>query len=172
MTLSIPTLHAATVHFPIAFLLASSAAGLLYLAHAPIPHRATLRRLTWWSMVAGWVATGVAVLSGLLAQAGLPPQAAYRGVLNWHIGTGLGLLVVYGALLYARWLRRPGRAATRSRHHPLDVHANAPDHVDLLDAADARWWVVGLLVAGALLVIASGWNGGRLVYEWGVNVAK
>ena len=168
----IPTLHAASVHFPIAFLLASSAVGLFYLTRPVAQHRDTLRKLTWWSMAAGWVATGVAVLSGLLSQAGLPPQAPYRDVLNWHIGTGLTLLVVYGALLYARWLRRPGRAATRSRRHPSDAHANAPDQVDLLDAADARWWVMALLVAGALLVIASGWNGGRLVYEWGVNVAR
>ncbi len=170
--MSISTFHAASVHFPIAFLLTSSTVGLLYLARPNAQHRATLHRLTWWSMAAGWVATGVAVLSGLLSQAGLPPQAAYRNVLNWHTGTGLALLVVYGALLYARWLRRPGRAATRSRRHPSDAHANAPDHVDLLDAGDARWWVMTLLVVGALLVVASGWNGGRLVYEWGVNVAK
>jgi uncharacterized membrane protein len=26
------------------------------------------------------------------------------------------------------------------------------------------------LVAGVLLIAATGWNGGVLVYEWGVNV--
>ena len=170
--MSIPTLHAATVHFPIAFLLVGSLVGLLYLLRAPARQRHVLRPLTWWSIVAGWLATGVAVLSGLLAQAGLPPQAAYRGVLNWHITTGLALLVVYGALLYARWLRRPGRAAQRARARLADAADEVPDHVDLLDAADARWWVMLLLIAGALLVIASGWNGGRLVYEWGVNVGN
>lgn len=149
------TLHPATVHFPIALLLLASASGLLYLW---IVRADALRTLCWWPMRLGWIGGGVAVLSGLLAQAGLPPQAPYRPLLNWHIGTGLALLVVYGVLLYVEWVRRPTR--TRRDAPPLP----------LLEDPGARLWVSGLLLAGALLLVASGWNGGRLVYEWGVNV--
>jgi len=41
---------------------------------------------------------------------------------------------------------------------------------DLLDDPRARFGCTLLLIGGALCVLASGWSGGRLVYEWGVNV--
>ena len=162
-------LHPATVHFPIALLLCASAAGLLYLYYRP---RTELRILVWWLMLPGWIATVVAVLSGLLAQRQLPPQPLYKGLLNWHISTGLALLVVYGTLLYLRWLRRAGRQSqNRVRHEDIAHEVGAwPQRDSLLDDSSARLWITILLVFGALLVVASGWNGGRLVYEWGVNV--
>ena len=43
--------------------------------------------------------------------------------------------------------------------------------VDLLDNPSSRIWLTVALVAGMILVAATGWNGGILVYEWGVNVA-
>jgi uncharacterized membrane protein len=156
--LTLPNLHPATVHFPIALLLVGSAAGLLYLCGWQQP---VLRTLTWWPLRLGWISGGVAVLTGLLDQSGLPPDVPYRGILNWHVTTGLALLVVYGWLLYQQWLFA-ARQARRS--HPATVAA------DLLDDPQARFGSILLLVGGALLVIASGWNGGRLVYEWGVNV--
>lgn len=153
-------LHPAIVHFPIALSLLASAAGLLYLYWRPHP---ALRTLIWWPMLLGWLATGAAVLSGLLDQRNLPPDAPYQPILNWHIGTGLALLVVYGWLLYRRWTFNTAKAR-RARK------GAAADYVDLLDDPSARWWITLLLVVGALLIVASGWNGGRLVYEWGVNV--
>ncbi len=162
-------IHPAAVHFPIAFLLCASAAGLLYLYAQPKPE---LRILTWWLMLLGWIATAVAILTGLLAQRKLPPQPPYKLLLNWHISTGLALLVVYGTLLYWRWLRRAGRQ--KHRRKPVQtknrVRQERIERDFLLDDPSARLWITILLIAGALLVIASGWNGGRLVYEWGVNV--
>lgn len=155
------TLHPATVHFPIALLILSSAAGLLYLYWQP---RAELRVLVWWTMPLGWVTLGIAILSGLLAQAGLPPQAPYRSVLNWHVGTGFTLLLLYSTLLYLRWLRRSGR-----KGKPLQA---APQGDPLLDNPASRPWLTIVLLLGMGLVVVSGWNGGRLVYEWGVNVAR
>ncbi|MEZ4706426.1 MAG: DUF2231 domain-containing protein [Caldilineaceae bacterium] len=156
------TLHPATVHFPIALLILSSVAGLLYLYWQP---RAELRILVWWTMPVGWLAVGAAILTGLLAQAGLPPQAPYRGLLNWHISSGLALLVLYAALLYLRWLRRPKQKSNVGSAATQNAHADP-----LLDDAAARWWLTLLLLLGIGLVVASGWNGGRLVYDWGVNV--
>mgnify|MGYP000679599823 CR=1 FL=1 len=47
-------IHPATVHFPIAFLLLASGAGLLYLYWRPL---AVLHTLMWWPMRLGWLAT-------------------------------------------------------------------------------------------------------------------
>ena len=96
---------------------------------------------------------------------GLPPQAPYRDVLNWHITTGLAQIVVYGGLLYQRW-RYPLLTKKRGKR----IGAPVQQEGDLLDQADAGWWITILLLAGMVLIIASGWNGGRLVFEWGVNV--
>ncbi len=156
-------LHPATVHFPIALLWVASAAGLAYLFWRPLP---LLRTLTWSTMVLGWIACALAIATGLAAQSGLPPQAPYRGVLNLHISAGLGVLLVYGALLYLAWLARRGRGAKRTRGAPAPVPA------DLLDDRARRWLVAALLVLGALLVLLAGWNGGQLVFQYGVNVAQ
>lgn len=156
------TLHPATVHFPIAFLLLASVAGLLYLYWQS---NATLLLLTWWPMRLGWLGTVAAVLTGLLAQSGLPPQAPYQNVLNWHIGTGLALLVDYGLLLYQAWVYDSARARKERVRHGVNA-------AHLLDDARARVTITLLLIAGIVLLFASGWNGGRLVYEWGVNVVR
>lgn len=155
-------LHPASVHFPIALLSLASLAGLLHLYWRPLP---VLLTLTWWPMLLGWIGAGVAILTGLLAQSGLPPQAPYRGVLNWHIGTGLALLAVYGFLLYQRWLFTSARA---QKARLRTANANS----DPIDDPKRRFGFTLLLLLGLILVIASSWNGGRLVYEWGVNVGR
>jgi uncharacterized membrane protein len=132
-----------------------SIAGLLYLWWRK---RSELRVLTWWLLLLGWASAGVATLTGLLAQGDLPPQAPYSGILNWHITSGLALLVFYAALFYRVWLHRNRRRPT--------------DPADLLDVPAARLWLTALLLAGMAIVFLSGWLGGELVYTWGVNVGK
>lgn len=152
-------LHPATIHFPIALLLLGSVLALYYLWR---PGLVQLRWTAWLLLALGWIGGMVAVLTGLFAQSNLPPDAPYRAVLNWHIGAGLAQLVVYGIVLYQGWLyRAPRRQKQRT--------ARGDATVDLLDSARARLWVSALLIAGMLLVVATGWNGGVLVYEWGVN---
>lgn len=149
-------LHPAIVHFPIALLIVSSAAGIVYLHWRQQPN---LRVIVWSSMALGWVACLAAVLSGLVAQSALPPRPPYALVINLHIGGGIAILVVYGAMLYRAWTWRQ-RASRRA--------ADAPS--DLLDVHAARVLNTLLLLAGAALVVFTGWNGGQLVYVWGVNV--
>lgn len=153
-------LHPATVHFPIALLLLGS---LLALVH-PFRRPAADLRLTIWLLLGlGWLGGAVAVLTGLLAQIDLPPDAPYRTVLNVHIGAGLAVLVIYGFLLYRGWLFR-GARARKAREKRGDPSA------DLLDDAGARGWIAAVVVLGALLIVATGWYGGQLVYQFGVNV--
>ena len=96
-------LHPATVHFPIGLLILSTVAGVTYLHWRPIPQLITL---TWWPMFVGWISCVIAVLTGLLAQSSLPPDAPYWRLLNSHITTGLAILLLNGATLYVRWVRR------------------------------------------------------------------
>jgi uncharacterized membrane protein len=164
--LNIPKLHPPTVHFPIALLLLASAAGLLYLYWRRRPELLTL---TWWPMTLGWVGLALAIATGLLAQSGLPPQAPYRGLLNQHIGAAIALAVVYGALLYTRWARRAGRHLKRDRRKEEREAAQTALQDWLLDDRTSRGWVSVLLILGGLMVLASAWSGGELVYSWGVN---
>ena len=158
--------HPATVHFPIAFLLLASAAGLCYLYWRPLD---LLRTLTWWPMGLGWLGTLVAMLTGLVAQRDLPPDAPYLGVLNWHITSGVALWVLYGLLLYWQWLftKKPARRAKSTT-----AKAATPAPTDLLQSTAAKLRLTLLFLIGIMLVLASGWNGGKLVYTWGVNVLQ
>ena len=157
-------LHPAIVHFPIALLLVASASGLIYLFVWP---RAELRLFTWVTMLLGWLGCAAAIASGLVAQAWLPPHAPYRSLLNWHNGTGLGTLAVYALLLYQAWVDRSAKVR-RAR-----LRAGLRETRDYLDAPGrARVMTAALLVLGLILVFFSGWNGGELVYQWGVNVLR
>ncbi len=158
-------LHPATVHFPIALLIFASASALLYLHWRPL---AELKTLTWWTLFPGWLSLPVAIISGILAQGGLPPDAPYRGMLNLHITTGLLLLIVYGDLLYRRWLHRSGRG--RKRRLGRSTPEEQGPTVDFLDQPGRKWLLTLQLLVGVLLVVASGYLGGELVYTWGVNV--
>ncbi len=153
-------LHPATVHFPIALLLVGSFLALVQMFR---PVRVDLHGTSWLLLGLGWVSALAAVLTGLLAQSGLPPDAPYRSVLNWHIGTGMGLVVLYGFVLYRGWLYRSARALAQRARAGRNIH-------DLLDDPSARPWLAFMLFLGMLLIVASGWNGGSLVYEWGVNI--
>jgi uncharacterized membrane protein len=153
-------LHPATVHFPIALLLVGSFLALVQVFR---PVRVDLHGTSWLLLGLGWVSALAAVLTGLLAQSGLPPDAPYRSVLNWHIGTGMGLVVLYGYVLYRGWLYRSARARAQRARAGRNIH-------DLLDDPSARPWLAFMLFLCMLLIVASGWNGGSLVYEWGVNI--
>lgn len=162
-------LHPAIVHFPIALLLLGSVTALVYLYRpALFARHIDLRRVTWFLLGLGWIAVVPAVLSGLLAQSPLPPDAPYRLVLNWHTATGLGLLVLYGLLLYRAWIFQGAKA--RKRRAANNKNGGAPEVVDLLNNPPARLWLTIALLAGILLIFSTGWNGGILVYTWGVNV--
>lgn len=160
-------LHPSIIHFPIALLLLGSVTALahLYGLGRFIPY-VDPRRTAWLLLLLGWVATLPAILSGLLAQSGLPPDAPYRQTLNWHIGTAVALALLYGFVLYRAWLFGGDKARKARARAGADPNASA----DLLDQPGARLWLTLALLAGMALVVATGFNGGQLVYEWAVNV--
>ena len=163
-------LHPAIIHFPIALLLLGSAMALVHLYHLAGPNpRIDLRRTAWFLIGLGWIAIIPAVLSGLLAQSPLPPDAPYRVILNWHTATGLGLLILYGLLLYQGWIFQ-GAKARKARAFKEGANAKR-------GCRFARQPLVACLADSSLgrrhdpTSWPTGWNGGILVYEWGVNVA-
>lgn len=155
----LPDLHPSVVHYPIAFLLLGSAAGLLYLHWRPSP---ALRTLTWIPLLLGWVGAWIAVLTGLLAQSGLPPGAPYRPVLDTHVYLGFGVAILYAIPLYRWWLHSKRKLSGKRK-----LPGTPPD---LLDTTPARRWLTLIFVLGILLVLLAGAYGGQLVHEWGVNV--
>lgn len=122
-----------------------------------------LRILTWWSLFPGWVAVIVSVIMGLFSQGGLPPDAPYRLALNLHTTGGFALILIYGDLLYRRWLYRPGRDKKRQVDEPV--------YAEMLDDPKRKFYFTVVLIVGGLLVYATGFYGGQLVYDFGVNVA-
>ena len=156
----IPALiHAAVVHFPIALLICGSLAMLGYIHRWP---RIELRLIGWGLLFPGWLTLLAAIISGIVAQGGLPPEAPYRPVLNWHTGSGLALALLYADLLYRGWLHR-------MRRNRAEKDGSAATTDFLLDPG-RRWTLTAQLLLGIGLVVLSGWLGGHLVYEYGVGV--
>jgi uncharacterized membrane protein len=152
-------IHAAVVHFPIGLLICGSLAILGTLHRWP---RVELRVIGWGLLFPGWVTLLAAIVSGIVAQGALPPEAPYRPLLNWHTGSGLALAALYGDLLYRGWLHW-----TRRKREEREGSTSAADL--MIDPVQKGRLTVQLLL-GIGLVIFSGWLGGQLVYEFGVGV--
>lgn len=161
--MNLPVLHPILVHFPIVFLLGCSATALAYLHWQSRPE---LRLLTWWMLPAGWLSLLVTIITGIVDQGGLPPDAPYRTILNLHTTSGLVLTLLYGDLLYRGWLHW-----SRLRHGETKGDRGAVTG-DFLDQPGRKWPMTIQLLLGIGLVILSGWLGGELVYVWGVNVGQ
>ena len=131
------------VHFPIALL--AAAAGLE--AAAFVLKRDDLSRAGWWIQLAGTLAIGAAVLSGIVAgdAPGIPAAAA--GTMESHEELAFLASGTFGALLL--W-----RVAAKTR---------IPGPAPLV--------YVGVLCAAVLLLLVVAWFGGELVYRHGVGVA-
>lgn len=138
-----PPLHPLLVHFPIALL--TSAAALE--AAAFLLKRDDLSRAGWWFQLAGTLAIGAAVLSGIVADDAPGIPAAAAGTMESHEELAFLASGVFGALLL--W-----RVAAKTR---------IPGPVPLV--------YLGVLCGAVLLLLLVAWFGGELVYRHGVGVA-
>ena len=143
---SLDPLHPRFVQFPVALLATGSVIALIYLLGW---RRAALPVVAWAMLFLGWLGIFPTILSGLIDRNRAPGDPAVVAALNPHIAAGFGLLIVYGWLLYER-LRSPV----------------------VLDQSRRRVLLLGLLLAGLVLLLVGGWSGGKLVYELGVGVRR
>lgn len=146
-------IHPALTHFPIAFLIGSGVAALLYLYWRRLPE---LRLLFRMGLLIGFPALLLSIISGIIDQGGLAPDGDFRTVLNWHTGLGLALALLCADLLYRSWIFRTNRE---------------DDSVSFLDRGNRIVLTVELLLI-VLIVIVTSWLGGQLVYEWGIGVSR
>jgi len=144
-------LHPATVHFPIALLLASGLCTLVYLRRGERAWETS----AYHCLLLGWLGGAVAVLSGSLdalrqlSGPDAPRDNALIGWVNAHAFINIASLVIYG------------QALLRRRRAPA-----------LLDDQEARRGYLLLHAAGAAALVAGGWIGGHLVYGLGLGVGR
>lgn len=135
-------LHPMVVHFPITLYLLGVLFTLGYLWRRTPDYE----RFAWWAFVLAWISVAVAALVGLIDLGRLAPDDPRRGQINNHITTGVALLVINGLVVYyrLRW-------------------------ADVLVSA-RRWQYLGLMAAGVIALVITGWLGGELVYTLKVGV--
>jgi uncharacterized membrane protein len=135
-------LHPAVVHFPITLYLLGVLLTLGYLWRR-VPD---YERFAYWVFVLAWISVAAAALVGLVDLGSLAPNDPRRNTINNHITAGVALLIINGLLVYFRF-RWP----------------------DVLDSS-RRWLYLGLMAAGVVAVVVTGWLGGELVYNLKVGV--
>jgi uncharacterized membrane protein len=142
MPLDLP-LHPGIVHYPIALLVAGAVASLVY----------EWRQYPWlrhWgsiSLLAGWLLTISAFITGLIGKSGIAAGSLAEQVANQHTTAMFAMWILYGLALYLRYRWRD----------------------DMQQGHRRLIWAV-LLILATLILVPAGHIGGRLVYELGVGV--
>jgi uncharacterized membrane protein len=134
--------HPIVVHFPIALYLLGVLLTLGYLWRRTPDYE----RFAYWSFILAWISVAVAALAGLVDQGSLAPNDPHRASINNHITAGVALLVINGLVVYYRFR-----------------------WADVL-ASSRRWQYLGLMAAGVVALVVTGWLGGELVYILKVGI--
>ena len=140
--LSVP-IHPSLVHFPIALLVAGSLAAILFrLLQRPVGE-------TWgvYSLLAGWVLTLPALITGLIDKNTIPADSPAAPIANLHTTLMIAMWVVFGLALYLYYIWQKK---------------------DQLQGGKLWIWY-GLLILGVIILTLAGHQGARLVYELGVG---
>lgn len=137
-----PRLHAALNDLPVALLLVAVLLDLL----AAVTKRQSLRQMGVWTMLVGTIGGAVAVLSGLQAEEHISHGEAVHQVMEIHEELGLITLGVFGVLTLWRIVRER-RMGSRERALSL-----------------------ALSVVGVGFLFATGFYGGKLVFEHAAGI--
>lgn len=136
--------HPLIVHFPIALLLTSILADLLALLRPG----SVFKEVAFFLLILGVIGAIVAGMSGDRAAETVSDLPALRGVIEQHEDFATGTIWLFLALLLSRlYMVIKGRFVSIFR----------------------TVYIVVSLIAGGLLV-ATGYSGGKLVYEYGAGV--
>lgn len=141
--MSLPPMHPALVHLPIAFVVLSVVADLL----GKITHRPSLRHVGLWSLFAAVFSAGVTIATGYwdMNRAALAHET--HAYVDLHLKLGWALAGVLIVLSVWRWRIR--QQARRVVTAPYAVAA----------------------ITALALTMFQGWFGGEMVYSHGAGVA-
>lgn len=150
-------IHPLFVHFPIALLLVGSA-GLLWQIWATSrgkPLSPALEHFIDGALGLGYAGLVLTIATGLFDMQNSPKDNARDGWLFFavlHIIAGVSLMVVYGLLLFRRFV------TFQSESKPAGLVASL-DKITLV-----------LAIFGLVLLVAAGLLGGHIVYQYRVGV--
>ena len=136
-------LHPSFVHFPIALLIAGAAAAILFgLLKKPQGEK-------WgvYSLLAGWVLTLPALITGLIDKNSIPADSPAAQVADRHTTLMIVMWIVFGLALYFHFTWRKRDQLTGVK----------------------LWMWFGLLLLAVILLALAGHQGARLVYELDVG---
>jgi uncharacterized membrane protein len=142
MLFSVPPLHPALVHFPIALLLLAGVFGILSL----FSKRDFWKNLAVKSLVGGVIFFPLVVITGLIEEQNLEHNEAIHELLLIHKYLGISALFYYQIVLLWYWLRKK--------------IAGNKEYIA---------WVLTLSL-GSLLMGYQGYLGGEMVFKYGAGV--
>ncbi|CAN5569328.1 DUF2231 domain-containing protein [soil metagenome] len=147
--MTLPPLHPAVVHFPIALITFAVVAEFIgYFACS-----AQARTVAWWSLVAALIGVSITVLFGYIDmwRAALAP--ATHELIHVHLKVGWVIAVLILSLTIWRWRLRAHRTSEAPAVRPVGG---------------------GYLTCAAIvlcLVLFQGWFGGEIAYAYGAGSA-
>jgi uncharacterized membrane protein len=137
-----PRLHAALNDLPTALLVTAVLFDLL----ASISRRVIYRQVAFWTLLVGVLGAGAAVISGLQAEEHIAHGEAVHQLMGTHEDLALITLGVFAVLALWRLIREKRMASAE------------------------RAVVIALSVGGVGLVMATGFYGGKLVFEHAAGI--
>ncbi len=137
-----PNPHPLVVHFPIALLMASVFFDMI----ANWRQREVFEKVAKWNLALGVLAGIAAVVSGLLAEASVPQFPVIQETVERHETLAFVTLGVFAILFLWRFIKN-GKSFERR-----------------------RTFYLALAVIGILILGATAYYGGELVYKFGVGM--
>ncbi len=167
--------HPLLLHFPVALLAVGTVALIISLLRPGLTHQIAFEGFINGVMALGYAGLVLTVVTGLFDMQASPKTQAREGwivIAVLHILTGVSLMVVYGSLLYRRFVFLPPTPHPATTTEPeIPTNITQPDLITRTETRRPDWLSLVLAGLGLILLIVAGWLGGTLVYEYRVGIS-